>query len=60
MGMKMGLMLAMTLMAKPSLIILDEPTNRLGPQAVFQLRREMEQIPQEGFSILFSSHIRKL
>jgi len=40
MGMKMRLMLAMTMMAKPSLIILDEPTNGLDPQAVFELREK--------------------
>lgn len=56
MGMKMRLMLAMTLMAKPELIILDEPKNGLDPQAVFELREQMEQIRKEGSSILFSSH----
>ncbi|MBR4026971.1 MAG: ABC transporter ATP-binding protein [Lachnospiraceae bacterium] len=56
MGMKMRLMLAMTLMARPKLIILDEPTNGLDPQAVFELRKEMEMIRKDGSSILFSSH----
>lgn len=56
MGMKMRLMLAMTLMAKPSLIILDEPTNGLDPQSVFELRKQMEQIRRDGSAILFSSH----
>lgn len=56
MGMKMRLMLAMTLLAKPKLIILDEPTNGLDPQAVFELRKEMEEIRAMGSSILFSSH----
>ncbi|MBS6195824.1 MAG: ABC transporter ATP-binding protein [Clostridiales bacterium] len=56
MGMKMLLMLSMTLMAKPKLIILDEPTNGLDPQAVFELRKEMEEIRNMGSSILFSSH----
>ncbi|BCN28837.1 ABC transporter ATP-binding protein [Anaeromicropila herbilytica] len=56
MGMKMRLMLAMTLLAKPKLIILDEPTNGLDPQAVFELREQMEAIRREGSSILFSSH----
>lgn len=56
MGMKMRLMLAMTLLAKPKLIILDEPTNGLDPQAVFELREQMKEIRREGSSILFSSH----
>lgn len=56
MGMKMRLMLAMTLLVKPKLIILDEPTNGLDPQAIFELRKEMLEIKREGSSILFSSH----
>ncbi|WP_352418623.1 ABC transporter ATP-binding protein [Proteiniborus sp.] len=56
MGMKMRLMLALSIMHKPKLVILDEPTNGLDPQAVFNLRQQMEFIRQEGSSILFSSH----
>lgn len=56
MGMKMRLMLALTIMHRPKLVILDEPTNGLDPQAVFKLRQQMEFIRQEGSSILFSSH----
>ena len=56
MGMKMRLMLALSIMHKPKLVILDEPTNGLDPQAVFNLREQMEFIRQEGSSILFSSH----
>lgn len=56
MGMKMRLMLSLTLMARPKLLILDEPTNGLDPQAVFELREQMEEIRREGSSILFSSH----
>ncbi len=56
MGMKMRLMLSLTLMARPKLLILDEPTNGLDPQAVFELREQMEVIRREGSSILFSSH----
>ena len=56
MGMKMRLMLSLTLMARPKLLILDEPTNGLDPQAVFELRKQLEDIRREGSSILFSSH----
>lgn len=56
MGMKMRLMLALSIMHKPKLVILDEPTNGLDPQAVFNLRQQMEFIRHEGSSILFSSH----
>lgn len=56
MGMKMRLMLSIALLHHPKLLILDEPTNGLDPDAVFQLREEMKQIRNEGSSILFSSH----
>lgn len=56
MGMKMRLMLSLVLLHRPKLVILDEPTNGLDPQAVFKLREEMQQIRDEGSSILFSSH----
>lgn len=56
MGMKMRLMLSIALLHHPKLLILDEPTNGLDPEAVFQLREEMKQIRDEGSSILFSSH----
>lgn len=56
MGMKMRLMLAMVLMAKPKLLILDEPMNGLDPDGVFQLREEMKKLKEDGCSILFSSH----
>lgn len=56
MGMKMRLMLAMVLMAKPKLLILDEPMNGLDPDGVFELREEMKKLKEDGCSILFSSH----
>lgn len=56
MGMKMRLMLSIALLHRPKLLILDEPTNGLDPQAVFQLREEMKEIRREGASVLFSSH----
>lgn len=56
MGMKMRLMLSIALLHRPKLLILDEPTNGLDPQAVFQLREEMKEIRSEGASVLFSSH----
>ncbi len=56
MGMKQRLILAMAMMHKPRLLILDEPTNGLDPQAVFELREKLLEIKREGSSILFSSH----
>lgn len=56
MGMKQRLILSMAMMHKPRLLILDEPTNGLDPQAVFELREKLLEIKKEGASILFSSH----
>lgn len=56
MGMRMRLNLAMAILHNPSLVILDEPTNGLDPEAVFRLRKEIEQIRQEGSAVLISSH----
>lgn len=56
MGMKMRLMLSLTLMAKPKLLILDEPANGLDPQGIFELREQLEGIRRDGSSVLFSSH----
>lgn len=56
MGMKMRLNLAIAIMDKPKLVILDEPTNGLDPEAVFHLRKEIEQVRQEGSAVLISSH----
>lgn len=56
MGMKMRLMLSMALMAKPKLLILDEPMNGLDPDGVFDLREKMKELKNQGCSILFSSH----
>ena len=41
---------------QPKLVILDEPTNGLDPEAVFRLRREIEEIRQRGSAVLISSH----
>lgn len=56
MGMKMRLMLSMALIAKPKLLILDEPMSGLDPDGVFDLREKMKELKNDGCSILFSSH----
>lgn len=56
MGMKMRLMLSLSLLHNPKLIILDEPTNGLDPQAIVNLREQIKEIREQGSSILFSSH----
>ncbi|HYD59511.1 MAG TPA: ABC transporter ATP-binding protein [Noviherbaspirillum sp.] len=44
------------LLAKPQLLILDEPTSVLTPQAVEKLFGTLRQLAKEGCSILYISH----
>jgi len=44
------------LLQAPKLLILDEPTSVLTPQAVQALFRTLRQLAQEGLSILYISH----
>ena len=44
------------LMQKPKLLILDEPTSVLTPQAVIKLFETLRQLAAEGCSILYISH----
>ena len=56
MGMKQRLILSLAMMTKPKLLILDEPTNGLDPQAIIDLRKKLLDIRNDGTSILLSSH----
>ncbi|WP_324625749.1 ABC transporter ATP-binding protein [Acinetobacter sp. MD2(2019)] len=44
------------LLQNPSLLILDEPTSVLTPQAVKQLFKTLKQLASQGVSILYISH----
>lgn len=56
MGMKQRLALAVAILPDPSFLILDEPFNGLDPQGVFDLRKVIKDLAQEGRGILISSH----
>ena len=55
-GMKQHLLLALAMLNKPKLMILDEPLNGLDPAAIVKVRRLLKDLVQAGTTILISSH----
>lgn len=56
-GMKQRLGIALALLSKPKLLILDEPTNGLDPIGIQDLRKLIRALPQKGITVILSSHI---
>lgn len=56
-GMKQRLGIAMALLGNPGLLILDEPTNGLDPIGIEELRELIRSFPQQGITVILSSHI---
>ena len=55
-GMRQRLVLARALLPEPSLLMLDEPTVGLDPQAARDLRERVLQLRDEGRTVLLTTH----
>ncbi|MCD5325970.1 MULTISPECIES: ABC transporter ATP-binding protein [Pontibacillus] len=57
-GMKQRLGIAQALLHKPSILILDEPTNGLDPKGIRELRSYLRTLAdEEGVTVLVSTHL---
>ena len=56
-GMKQRLGIAMAILHKPKLLVLDEPTNGLDPAAIVAMRDLIRQLAESGTAVLVSSHL---
>ncbi len=57
-GMKQRLGIAMALLGKPSLIVLDEPTNGLDPAGIQEIRNLVKKLPSLwNATVIISSHL---
>ena len=55
-GMKQRVAIARSMLARPPILLLDEPTLGLDPQAARQLRELIAELKQEGHTILLTTH----
>ncbi|WP_068775485.1 ABC transporter ATP-binding protein [Paenibacillus sp. FJAT-26967] len=56
-GMRQRLGIAQALLARPKLLILDEPTNGLDPQGIKEMRAFIRKLAKGGLSLFVSSHL---
>jgi ABC-2 type transport system ATP-binding protein len=56
-GMRQRLALAIALLGRPDLVILDEPTNGLDPNGVIDVRELIASLARDGITVFLSSHV---
>lgn len=56
-GMRQRLGVAQAILHRPSILILDEPTNGLDPQGIREFRDYLRLLASQGTSVLVSSHL---
>jgi ABC-type multidrug transport system ATPase subunit len=56
-GMKQRLGLAVALIGRPRLVVLDEPTNGMDPAGIVEIRKLIKRLPEFGTTVLVSSHL---
>ena len=56
-GMKQRLGIAIALLGKPKVVILDEPTNGLDPAGIVEIRELIKSLPERGTTVFVSSHL---
>jgi len=56
-GMQQRLALAITLLPRSEILIMDEPTASLDPEAVYEFRQAVRELCQQGTTVILATHL---
>ncbi len=56
-GMKQRLAIAGALLGRPSVLVLDEPTNGLDPVGIAEIRELIKELATQGHTVIMASHL---